>query len=111
MTEEHRALTELLKQVDDSEGALRSLRRVTRGLILAGFIFEFVAGFTLTISPLSHPFLVHFCGVFGGVALGAAACLRQMAKQWPFLRPHINRKSVKLRLKELGNAVSGLPGE
>lgn len=97
-TEERKYLAEILKLIDS--GAPKAFQSFWVGLALwisaaAIFFAIFVAGDKV------HPLVSLFISAFVGIALGAFTLAKLAAKQWPYLRNHVNRESVMGRLSEL----------
>jgi hypothetical protein len=97
-TEERIYLAEILKLVDS--GAPKALQSSWTGLALwisaaAIFFAIFVAGNRV------HPLVSLGISAFVGIAIGAFTLAKLAAKQWPYLRHHVNRESVAGRLSEL----------
>jgi hypothetical protein len=96
--EEKKYLAAVLKQIDS--GPPKAFQSFWTDLIVwliaaAIFLAIFVAGEKL------HPLVRILIPVFVGIGLGAFGFLQLAAKQWPYLRQHVNRESIVGRLSEL----------
>jgi len=98
---EQKILRDIVAQMKDVAATERKQSRTRKTMLILGAVGQTFA-FFLAINQLVLPFFIAVIAAISGTLIGFSLLLENTLKLWPVTRRHIDMKSVRKRLEELG---------
>ena len=98
-SDERKYLTGVLKDLDEPVKDFPTIWWVCGALLLAAFIFFL---FVFRAGTALPPIGIALIAFFFGAAVGAASIAVRATDNWPTIRRHLSKESIRARINELG---------